>query len=369
MSQSQSPSHHVPQQPQMPPQYYYPQPPQDDEFDLSELFAALWKGKWIIIACTFICTALAIAYALMAKEQWSSTAKVTNPQISDYSEYRNQLMQFEPILGDHLELQKLVDSQYLFSIYCDEFNSLTNKREFLKRSLLFKKGLDAIDQNNEQAVLRLYNDWYKLLSMKPSDIKSPNGPQIITMSAGTSKDSFELLDKYMHFIDKKVYLEVMKNALTVINVHKTQLMQSSVLLTQQAKQELLLEKKRTEHALHIAKAAGVNKPLQNFGEHEMFAINLGSDALAAKAEVLTKIKDLAVIEPELDRINNKLEQIKLLAIDNNIKFSAYRYLDQPERKVSRDKPKRALIAILGFLLGGFIGLSLVIIYTRNMKDK
>lgn len=369
MSQPQSPSHHAAQQPQMPSQYYYPQPPQDDEIDLRELFAALWKGKWTIIACTVICTALAIAYALMAKEQWSSTAKIGKPQISDYSEYRNQLMQFKPILGSSSELKSLVASQYLFSLYLDEFNSRTNKREFLNQSLLFKKDLEKIDQDNEQSVLNLYSDWYKLLSMKPSDTKSPNGSQIITMSAETSKDSFNLLNDYMDFIDKKVYLESMENALTVINEHKIRLIQSSVLLTLKAKQELALEKKRTDHALHIAKAAGVNKPLQNFGEHEMFAINLGSNALAAKAEVLTEIKDLAVIEPELDRIKNKLEQIKLLTIDKHIKFSAYRYLDQPEREASRDKPKRALIAILGLLLGGMVGVGVVLVRFAFKQDK
>ncbi|RFD50841.1 Wzz/FepE/Etk N-terminal domain-containing protein, partial [Vibrio parahaemolyticus] len=36
---------------------YLPYPPQqqskDDEIDLRELFAALWKGKWIIIVTTF----------------------------------------------------------------------------------------------------------------------------------------------------------------------------------------------------------------------------------------------------------------------------------------------------------------------------
>lgn len=48
--------------------HYYNQSPQDDEIDLRELFAALWKGKWIIIACTLVCTLFAIAYALLAKE-------------------------------------------------------------------------------------------------------------------------------------------------------------------------------------------------------------------------------------------------------------------------------------------------------------
>lgn len=41
-------------------QPYYP----DDEIDLRELFATLWRGKWIIIATTFIFTVGGVFYAL-----------------------------------------------------------------------------------------------------------------------------------------------------------------------------------------------------------------------------------------------------------------------------------------------------------------
>ncbi|EGR1119506.1 TPA: Wzz/FepE/Etk N-terminal domain-containing protein [Vibrio parahaemolyticus] len=47
---------------------YLPYPPQpqstDDEIDLRELFKALWKGKWIIIATTFLFAVGSVLYAL-----------------------------------------------------------------------------------------------------------------------------------------------------------------------------------------------------------------------------------------------------------------------------------------------------------------
>ncbi|ERS11282.1 lipopolysaccharide biosynthesis protein [Marinobacter sp. EN3] len=45
---------------QTPEQPYYP----DDEIDLRELFATLWRGKWIIIAFTVVFAAAGVAYAL-----------------------------------------------------------------------------------------------------------------------------------------------------------------------------------------------------------------------------------------------------------------------------------------------------------------
>ncbi|MBD1573269.1 LPS chain length-determining protein [Vibrio sp. S17_S38] len=364
----------------MPPQHYYPQQPQDDEIDLRELFAALWKGKWIIIACTFICTALAIAYALMAKEQWSSTAKVAQPQVSDYSEYQNQVVQFQPIFNVYQEdgtvlvskaLDGLTDERKLYDLFIDEFNSSSNKKAFLETSAIFQKDKAELESpEDEDALRKLYSHWYKFLSIKPEDAKRVDGSYVITVSAETSQNSFELLNNYIAFVDTKVHQKAFNNLAATISSKKNELKQQSIMLTKQAQQRLLVEKERSEYALNIAQAAGVSKPLQNFGDTEIFAINLGSDALTAKVSALSKVKNLSVIEPRLEQLSSKLEQIEQLDINKNAKFSAYRYLDQPERDVSRDKPKRSLIAVLGLLLGGMLGFGLVLvrfIFIKNNK--
>ncbi|WP_447472628.1 Wzz/FepE/Etk N-terminal domain-containing protein [Vibrio harveyi] len=57
---------------------YLPYPPQsqstDDEIDLRELFGALWKGKWIIIATTFVFAVGAVLYALSLPNIYKSDA-------------------------------------------------------------------------------------------------------------------------------------------------------------------------------------------------------------------------------------------------------------------------------------------------------
>ncbi|HBV76725.1 MAG TPA: LPS chain length-determining protein [Vibrio sp.] len=355
----------------MPPQYYYPQP-QDDEIDLRELFTALWKGKWIIIACTFICTALAVVYALMAKEQWSSTAKIAQPQVSDYSEYQNQVVQFQPIFDVYQEdgtvlvskaLDDLKNSKNLYYLFIDEFNSSSNKKAFLGTSATFKRVKAQLDNpEDEDALRRLYNDWYKLLSIKPEDAKRIDGAYVITASAETSQESFDILTNYIAFVDAQVNRKALNNLSSTIASKGNELKQQSIMLTKQAAQRLLVEKERSKYALNIAQAAGVTKPLQNFGDKEIFPINLGADAIKAKVAALSKLKNLSVIEPRLEQLSSKLGQIEQLPIDKNVKFSAYRYLDQPERMVSKDKPKRILIIILGLFLGSMIGL--IIVFSR-----
>lgn len=48
----------------------------DDEIDLRQLVATLWDGKWLIIASTFVCSAIAVAYALLATPIYRAEALV-----------------------------------------------------------------------------------------------------------------------------------------------------------------------------------------------------------------------------------------------------------------------------------------------------
>ncbi|OOE62717.1 Wzz/FepE/Etk N-terminal domain-containing protein [Salinivibrio sp. IB282] len=57
--------------------YPYPplsQPVNDDEIDLRELFAALWQGKWLIIALTFLFAASGVGYSLSLPNTYKSEA-------------------------------------------------------------------------------------------------------------------------------------------------------------------------------------------------------------------------------------------------------------------------------------------------------
>ncbi|OOE97468.1 LPS O-antigen length regulator [Salinivibrio sp. MA351] len=57
--------------------YPYPplsQPVNDDEIDLRELFAALWQGKWLIIAITFVFAVGGVGYSLSLPNTYKSEA-------------------------------------------------------------------------------------------------------------------------------------------------------------------------------------------------------------------------------------------------------------------------------------------------------
>lgn len=47
---------------------------QDDEIDLRELFATLWRGKWIVISITFVFAVAGVAYALYKPNIYEASA-------------------------------------------------------------------------------------------------------------------------------------------------------------------------------------------------------------------------------------------------------------------------------------------------------
>jgi LPS O-antigen subunit length determinant protein (WzzB/FepE family) len=104
------------------------------------------------------------------------------------------------------------------------------------------------------------------------------------------------------------------------------------------------------------------------GNNELFAIGLGSQALGAKIKALKSVTNLSVIEPRLQQIDAKLDMLKSMKIDRNIQFQTFRYLENVEQPFTRDKPKRALIAVLGTLLGGMLGVAIVLVRFAFRKE-
>ena len=57
-----------------------PQNYPDDEIDLRELFATLWRGKWIIILVTIIFAAGGVFYALSKPDIYQSSVLLAPTQ-------------------------------------------------------------------------------------------------------------------------------------------------------------------------------------------------------------------------------------------------------------------------------------------------
>ncbi|WP_155759885.1 LPS O-antigen chain length determinant protein WzzB [Vibrio coralliilyticus] len=360
-------------------QHYPPQLPKSfpvsDEIDFRELFKALWEGKFLILATTFVFAVVAVAFAVASQEWWSSTAKVARPQTQDIAAYRQQVKQFQPIFDIYQddgtvlvseELDDLIDSEVLFNRFVDAFNSSNNKRRFLDSSEEFQQfkekiGSELNDEELIQATRILYSEWFGKISAKAEIPNSKMTPYDISFQSTTSESSYLLLVNYIKTIKIKAHQDALNNLEAMVSAKKNELVQQKRILEAQAHNRLIVEADRARYALSIAKAAGVTSPIQTNDSRELFGIDMGSKALAAKVEALNSIKNLSVIEPRLQQINAKLQMLKDLKVDRSIDFQTFRFLENVEQPTTQDKPKRALIVILGTLLGGMLGVAIVLI--------
>ncbi|MDE5179256.1 LPS O-antigen chain length determinant protein WzzB [Vibrio fluvialis] len=352
-----------------------------DEIDFRYLFAALWSGKLTIVVSTCVIAMLAAAYALTAQQWWSSTAKIAEPQPQDMAAYRQQVKQFQPVFDIYQEdgtvlvseeLDDLVDSEVLFRRAVDAYNSNNNKREFLDSSEEFQQyksdlGISNTDESKD-VIRRLYASWFEKISAQAEDKKAELSPYNLSFQSSTKESSYSLLNEYLDDISQKEREGALNNLQAIVASKRNELVQQKKILESQAKNRLEVEAERAKYALDIAKAADVTAPIQSNNSSEIFAIDMGTKALSEKVKVLESIKNLSVIEPRLQQIDAKLDMLNNLHIDRNVKFQTFRFLENVEQPISRDKPKRALIVVLGTLLGGMLGIAIVLIRLTFRKE-
>ncbi|MEZ9514983.1 Wzz/FepE/Etk N-terminal domain-containing protein [Vibrio splendidus] len=344
------------------------------EIDLRDVFKVLWDGRLVILLVTALFSLISVGFALTAQEWWSSKAKVTEAQPQDLTEYHQQVKQFQPVFNIYQddgtvlvskELNKLVDPEVLFQRFVSTFNSANNKRDFLDNSAEFqefKATLSAEDSEmTEDTARALYLQWFERIAASVSDKKDRNSPYFVSFQTVSKQSSFDLLTSYMAVTEAKVHQDAFNNLRAVISGKRNELIQQKRILETQAQNQLLIEVERTKYAVAIAIAAGVEKPIQTGNRSEIFEIDLGSKGLEAKVKALESVKNLSVIEPRLQQINAKLDMLSNLKIDRSIEFKTFRFLDNVEQPITRDKPKRVLIVFFGVLLGGVLGLIIVAI--------
>ncbi|HGS4451906.1 TPA: LPS O-antigen chain length determinant protein WzzB [Vibrio cholerae] len=359
--------------PVQPPQYPHYAYPVNDEIDLKELFAALWQGKWLIIIITLLFSVAAIGYALTAQEWWSAKATVSQPQLQGIASYQQAVKRYQPLFDVYQEdgtiivsnaLDSLIEPKLIFQQFIQTFNANGTKRRFMQTNPTFLTlQKQMLGQTDDPEVMQtLYEGWFERIQASAVD-KKANDIFTLSFQSVDKASSLTLLNDYIQFVNQTLNQHLNDDLTSTLATKYGELTQQEKNLLQQAQLRLHVELERTQYALNITEAADIKQPVQNLGEQELFAINIGSRALKAKVDALKSIKDLSVFEPRLAILQSKLSQFDLETLSAEAKWSVngFYYLDQPEQPLTRDKPKRALIVVLGALLGGMLGVAIVLV--------
>lgn len=349
--------------------------------DFREPFRALWRGKLLILSISVFFTSVAVYYALNTQQWWSARAVITTPKVSDIVTFSQTVKRYQPAFDIYQpngqvftgsQLDVLIGREVIYERFVESFNATNYKREFLDNSDIYMSTLEELGINtSDNSIVRLViNEWIGRIKAGASDKKNPNS---ITLSieSTTAESSYKLLTDYITFINEKVTAALMDDLNSTLKIKMNELSQQLESRRSLVAQQLDIEIEKTKGALRIAKSAQINKPIENLNSDELFTINIGSDALIEKINVLSTLENLSIIDPYIGQIRNKLDVLEReLPVVNNLNL--FSYLEEAEIPITRDKPNRVLIVMLGSLFGVMVGMLLVLIRfslkSQNIKQ-
>lgn len=357
----------------------------NDEIDLIELLKTLWDKKiWILIS-TFIFTVIAGVYAFTAKEQWTSTAEVIEPKVSDLGSYFNIRKEYARILGQDFDINVLKKTSF------DRFNllseSLDERKAFFEQSSLYKKLSEGKKEQDKRIILSelMTKD---LVVTKPDLKKEPDAQgRKISFATETPIEAQDTLQQFIAFIGQEAYrLELddfligFNEVISDLNYEKTKFERD---LTIQKRIQL----ENLNNALKIAQEAGIKDYAKSFNSANDSAIQalamsevklplsdsklsdgsylfmLGEKYLKAQIDVLNQ--EAIVYPPRYYEVTAQLKELEpLLMKVKEAKANTFSYQASPDYPVVKDKPKRVIILAIGAILGFFLSCFALIV--RNL---
>lgn len=363
---------------------------QNDEIDLIELIFSIWRKKWWVILITAIFAIGSVLYALKAKEQWTSKAEIIAPRNYEIAN----------ILKDRLEYLRITNGELgdisgsLYSSFMTELRSVNSRVDFFKQSELYKKlTKDSDTEKEKQKILRELAS--ESINIQWPDKKKEIDYPTISFSTETPEDAQKTLTAYFAYLNNSVFELAEKQFLISVNnqIEGLQFSQKQTEKRLPLNRELQLKTQQLnlKRALETAKAAGIKEfsrtkvsgnltiPELALGEAD---IKLSDDRLSnnnflflmgekyLKAQMDNVDKSPLIFPASYYYQKTQLEQLNAL-LANKKSYTddqSFHYQSAPYLPLKKDKPKRALIVLIGTFLGGVIGV-LVALFMAALENR
>ncbi|MBF4178159.1 LPS O-antigen chain length determinant protein WzzB [Lelliottia nimipressuralis] len=310
-----------------------------EQIDLIDLMMQLWRGKWVIAAFVAIMILLAGIYLTTAKEKWTSSAIITQPDAAQIATYTTAL---NILYGS--SAPTMLDTQLRV---VGRFNSA------------FSALAQALE--NQEAPEKLTIQ---------AAVKGQSLPLSVSYVGETAEAAQKQLAQYIQQIDEQTAKELdvdLKDNIKQQIITLNDSLQNQEKVSQEQKD---LRIKQITEALKFAQAAKITTPqiqqTQDVTQDTMFL--LGSEALNSMIE--HESTRPLVFSGAYYQTKQNLLDIQNLNVDP-ASIHAYRYVMKPNLPIRRDSPKKGITLILAVLLGGIIGSGVVLGRNalRNYKPK
>lgn len=312
-------------------QGYYPQPQyQEDEIDLRELFSIIWKGKWLIIAITFVFAVGSVLIALSLPNEYKATALVQPNESGSGGKLASLAGQFgglASLAGINLGAGESSDAIIAMEI----MKSWGFAEQFINKHDLAIPLFAAEEWNQSTNQLVIDEDLYDQ-QLNKWIREAPNGKS-------PEPTSWELYTKF-------------KERVSISQDNETGLVSISV-----THYSPLIAKKWTDWLVQ-----DINQYMK---ERALQEANLSIKYLEEQINQ-TSVADIRTVFSELIQEQHKTKM--LAQVSDEYIFKTVSGAKVPEEK---DKPKRKLIVIIGTFLGGLLSMimALTLGILRKRKDR
>lgn len=299
-----------------------------EQIDLIDLVLQLWRGKWVIGAFIAVFIMLAVAYIMLTKEKWTSTAIISQPDAAQIATYSNALnILYGGAAPSMLDIQTRAIGR-------------------------FNSAFSALSQalNNQEVPEKL--------SIEPS-VKGQSLPLNVSYVGESAEAAQKQLAQYIQQVDEQTAKELSVDLKDNIKQQITTLNDSLQNQEKVSQEQKDLRMKQIVEALKFAEAAKISTPqiqqTQDVTQETMFL--LGSEAL--NSMIQHEATRPLVFSGAYYQTKQNLLDIQNLNVNPDT-IHVYRYVMKPDLPIRRDSPKKGITLILATLLGGIIGSGVVL---------
>ncbi|WJT06714.1 Wzz/FepE/Etk N-terminal domain-containing protein [Vibrio harveyi] len=304
---------------------YLPYPPQsqstDDEIDLRELFGALWKGKWIIIVTTFVFAIGSVLYALSLPNIYKADALLAPAESSNgggLSKMAGQLGGLAALAGVNLGSGEVSQAELAVQV----MKSRRFVEAFINKHDLLVPLMAATDWDLTNNKLILDEELYN--SNTGEWLRKPDG---LRGAIPTAQEAFEAFNKDILSISQD---------------------KDSGLYTLSVK-----------HYSPYTAQQWVNWLIEDI--NKVMRERVIAETSQNLAYLNTQLKKTAVADMQSTFYKLIEEQTKSLMLAEVQEEFAFKVVDPAVVPEIKNGPKRALICVLGVLLGGILGIAIVLV--------
>ena len=365
-----------------------------DEVDLIELIRTLWKKKLWIILSAFVFTIIAAGYAFTAKEQWTSTTIVVAPRSTDLGNLLLVRAEYARIIGDsEFSAGGLSDS--LYGQFKHFLLSSDLKREFLSQSTLVKEYTKEMTEEQRSNYIEnaILNDLVvHEVDPNKKDLKALDKIGLkITFSTETPKLAQAVLTDYVNFVNLHILNQTNKEFKLGFDLRLDGLRFSKKQIEESLTEAKKVQVENLTNALGIAKKAGITDfskgnsknlsiPEYMLGEGRLsisdskladgtYLFMLGEKYLQAQLDIA---KNTEIVYP-VDYYSTERQLVKLTELEPRLddigEVKSYYYLSSPDYPMIKDKPKKLLILVIGFLIGLILSSFIILLSSLIQSTK